>query len=79
MVTCEASGAREHAQDSKQEHQVEGPIMQAKEWKKAFGWRNKWSMQARQSRRRNHRAKENRARGARSHQGRSAQAGRPSL
>jgi hypothetical protein len=40
MVACEASGAREHGHDSKQEHQVEGPIMQAKEWTRAFGWCN---------------------------------------
>jgi hypothetical protein len=32
MVACEVSGAREHGHDLKQEHQVEGPIMQAKEW-----------------------------------------------
>jgi hypothetical protein len=32
MVACEASGAREHGHDLKQDHQVEGPIMQAKEW-----------------------------------------------
>jgi hypothetical protein len=37
MVACEASGAREHGHDSKQRHQVEGPIMQAKEWTRAFG------------------------------------------
>jgi hypothetical protein len=34
MVACEA---REHGHDSKQMHQVEGPIMQAKEWMRAFG------------------------------------------
>jgi hypothetical protein len=38
MVACEASGAMEHGYDSKQEHQVEGPIMQAKEWTRVFGW-----------------------------------------
>jgi hypothetical protein len=32
-----ASGAREHGHDSKQRHQVEGPIMQAKEWMREFG------------------------------------------
>jgi hypothetical protein len=34
MEACEA---REHGGDSKQNHQVEGPIMQAKEWTRAFG------------------------------------------
>jgi hypothetical protein len=34
MVSCEA---REHGHDSKQRHQVEGPIMQAKEWMRQFG------------------------------------------
>jgi hypothetical protein len=38
MVACEASGAMEYGYDSKQEHQVEGPIMQAKEWTRVFGW-----------------------------------------
>jgi hypothetical protein len=33
MVACEA---REHGHDSKQRHQVEGPIMQAKEWMREF-------------------------------------------
>jgi hypothetical protein len=37
MVACEASGAREHGHDPKQRHQVEGPIMQAKEWTREFG------------------------------------------
>jgi hypothetical protein len=30
MEACEASGVREHGHDSKQEHQVGGPIMQEK-------------------------------------------------
>jgi hypothetical protein len=34
METCEA---KEHGNDSKQKHQVEGPIMQAKEWTREFG------------------------------------------
>jgi hypothetical protein len=34
MVACEA---REHGHDSKQRHQVEGTIMQAKEWMREFG------------------------------------------
>jgi hypothetical protein len=33
----EACEAKEHASDSKQKHQVEGPIMQAKEWTREFG------------------------------------------
>jgi hypothetical protein len=64
MVACEASGAREHGHDSKQEHQVEGPIMQEKEWTRAFGWCNSWSTRARKSRRGNDRARrKSRARG----------------
>jgi hypothetical protein len=34
MEVCEA---KEHGHDSKQKHQVEGPIMQAKEWMREFG------------------------------------------
>jgi hypothetical protein len=34
MEACEA---REHGGDSKQKHQVEGAIMQAKEWTRMFG------------------------------------------
>jgi hypothetical protein len=34
MESCEA---REHGCDSKQNHQVEGSIMQAKEWTRVFG------------------------------------------
>jgi hypothetical protein len=34
MDACEA---REHGSDSKQKHQVEGAIMQAKEWTRTFG------------------------------------------
>jgi hypothetical protein len=34
MEACEA---REHGSDSKQNHQVEGVMMQAKEWTRAFG------------------------------------------
>jgi hypothetical protein len=34
MKACEA---REHGGDSKQNHQVEGTIMQAKEWTRTFG------------------------------------------
>jgi hypothetical protein len=34
MVACET---REHGHDSKQRHQVEGPVMQAKERMREFG------------------------------------------
>jgi hypothetical protein len=34
MDACEA---REHGSDLKQKHQVEGAIMQAKEWTRTFG------------------------------------------
>jgi hypothetical protein len=37
MEACEA---RENESDSKQNHQVEGPIMHAKEWTRALGWCN---------------------------------------
>jgi hypothetical protein len=48
MDACEV---REHGCDSKRKHQVEGPIMQAKEWTRTFGrciWSrsNKASMSA---------------------------------
>jgi hypothetical protein len=33
----EAYEAREHGSDSKRKHQVEGAIMQAKEWTRTFG------------------------------------------
>jgi hypothetical protein len=46
MVACEA---REHGHDSKQRHQVEGPIMQAKEWMREFGQCNLWSTRSRKS------------------------------
>jgi hypothetical protein len=37
MVACEASGEREHGHDSKQEHQVEGPIMQKRSGQERLG------------------------------------------
>jgi hypothetical protein len=40
MDACEA---KEYGSDSKQRHQVEGPIMQAKEWTREFGRCNSWS------------------------------------
>jgi hypothetical protein len=46
MEACEA---KEHGHDSKQRHQVEGPIMQANEWMKEFGWCNLWSTRAQKS------------------------------
>jgi hypothetical protein len=75
MVACEASGAREHGHDPKQEHQVEGPIMQAKEWTRAFGWCNYWSTRVQRSQRGDHRAEENRAREGHA----TTRAGRPAL
>jgi hypothetical protein len=46
MEACEA---KEHGHDSKQRHQVEGPIMQAKEWMREFGRCNPWSTWSRKS------------------------------
>jgi hypothetical protein len=46
MEACEA---KEHGHDSKQRHQVEGPIMQAKEWMREFGRCNLWSTRAQKS------------------------------
>jgi hypothetical protein len=61
-------------------HQVEGPIMQEKEWTRAFGRCNSWSTRARKSWRRNARAGRKPSQGrARGHPGRSAQASRPPL
>jgi hypothetical protein len=40
MEACEAS---KYGSDSKQNHQVEGAIMQAKEWTRTFGRCNPWS------------------------------------
>jgi hypothetical protein len=40
MEACEA---KEHGVDSKQRHQVEGPIIQATEWMREFGRCNPWS------------------------------------
>jgi hypothetical protein len=54
--------------------------MQEKEWTRAFGRCNSWSTQAKKLQRRNDRAGiKPRRGGARSHPGRSAQAGRPPL
>jgi hypothetical protein len=43
MEACEA---KEHGGNSKQKHQVEGSILQAKEWTREFGRCNLWSMQS---------------------------------
>jgi hypothetical protein len=57
-------------------HQVEGPIMQEKEWTRAFGRCNSWSTRARKSWRRNDRAGGKWIPGeACGHPGQSAQAG----
>jgi transposase len=54
-------------------HQVEGPIMQEKEWTRAFRRCNSWSTRARKSWRQNDRAGGKRSPGeARGHPGRSA-------
>jgi hypothetical protein len=59
-------------------HQVEGPIMQEKDWTRAFGRCNSWSTRARKSWMRNDHVGRKRCPGeARGHPGRSAQAGRP--
>jgi hypothetical protein len=76
MVACEASGAREHGHDPKHEASSEGPIMQEKEWTRAFGRCNSWSTRAGKLHRRNdHAGRKMRRGGAPSHLGRSAQAG----
>jgi hypothetical protein len=46
MEACEA---KEHGHDSKQRHQVEGPIMQTKEWMSEFGRCNPWSTRSQRS------------------------------
>jgi hypothetical protein len=46
MEACEA---KDHGHDSKQRHQVEGPIIQAKEWMREFGRCNSWSTRAQRS------------------------------
>jgi hypothetical protein len=70
MVACEA---REHRHDLKQRHQVEGPIMQAKEWMREFGQCNLWSTWAQKSQREDHHARGKMSQGR--HE--ATQAGRP--
>jgi hypothetical protein len=60
MEACEA---KEHGHDSKQRHQVEGPIMQAKEWMREFGWCNPWSTRAQKSQSEDEYAGRNRSQG----------------
>jgi hypothetical protein len=55
MVACEAM---EHGHDSKQRHQVKGPIMQEKEWMREFGRCKLWSTRARKSQSGDHHAEE---------------------
>jgi hypothetical protein len=45
----EASETREHGSDSRQNHQVEEPIIQAKEWMREFGRCNPWSTRSQKS------------------------------
>jgi hypothetical protein len=70
MVACEA---KEHGHDSKQRHQVEGPIMQAKEWMREFGRCNLWSTRAGKSQSGDHHAEEKPSQGGLE----APQAGRP--
>jgi hypothetical protein len=70
MEACEA---KEHGHDLKQRHQVEGPIMQAKEWMREFGRCNLWSTWAQKSQ-----SEDDHTRGKPSQGGHEAtQAGRP--
>jgi hypothetical protein len=70
MGACEAKG---HGHDSKQIHQVEGPIMQVKEWMREFGRCNLWSTQAQKSQSEDDQDGENQAR----EEPETTQAGRP--
>jgi hypothetical protein len=75
MEACEG---KEHGHDSKQRHQVEGPIMQAKEWMREFGWCNPWRTRSQKSQSKDECAgRKPEPGGAESHPGQSAQAGRP--
>jgi hypothetical protein len=79
MVACEASGAREHEHDSKQGHQVEGPIMQAKEWMTAFGGATSGARGHKSHKGEMITLEDKPSQGARTTLGRSTQAGRPTL
>jgi hypothetical protein len=70
MEPCEA---KEHGHDPKQRHQVEGPIMQAKEWMREFGWCNPWSTWSQRSQSEEECAGRNQSQGRRE----ATQAGRP--
>jgi hypothetical protein len=70
MEACEA---KEHGHDSKQRHQVEGPIMQAKEWMREFGRCNPWSMRSQSHKEKMSVLEENRSR----EEQEATQAGRP--
>jgi hypothetical protein len=70
MEACEA---KEHGHDSKQRHQVEGPIVQAKEWIREFGRCNLWSTWAQKSQSEDDQDGENQAR----EEPEATQAGRP--
>jgi hypothetical protein len=59
----EACEAKEHGHDSEQKHQVEGPIMQAKEWMREFGQCNPWSTRAQRSQSEDEGAGRNRSQG----------------
>jgi hypothetical protein len=70
MEACEA---KEHGHDSRQIYQVEGPIMQAKEWMRKFGRCNPWSTRAQRSQSEHECAGRNQSQGE--HE--ATQAGRP--
>jgi hypothetical protein len=76
MVACEV---REHGHDSKQRHQVEGPIMQAKEWMRVWAVQLVEHAGTKVTKGRSSRWRKDAPGEARSHPGRSAQAGRPPL
>jgi hypothetical protein len=72
MEACET---KEHGHDSKQRHQVEGPIIQEKEWMREFGRCNSWSTLAQRSQSEDECAGRNRSQGG--HE--ATQDGRPRL
>jgi hypothetical protein len=74
----EACVTKEHGSDSKQKHQVEGPIMQAKEWTREFvRWNPMEHTVTKQQSKDVCAGKKIEPRGAWRPPGRSAQAGRP--
>jgi hypothetical protein len=74
----EACEAREHGSDSKQNHQVEGPIMQARSGREHLGGATPWSTQSQSTKARMSALEKTKPGGAWRPLGPSAQAGRPS-